>query len=277
MTARRLRSIFLLPSASVMLALFWTPLLIVAVYSLMTRGPYGGVLLPWSIESYTRAFDILYVRILWRSVWIAALATAICLVLGFPLALYIARAKRHKLLLLNFVMLPFWTSFLIRTYAWMFLLRDTGLINSTLEGLHVIAHPLPLLFNDGAVILGLVYGYLPFMVLPLYATLERIDPILIDAAQDLGASPASALWRVVIPLSKAGMLAGCLLVFIPCLGAYLTPDLMGGGKTVMIGNLVQNQFTSSRDWPFGSAVSLLLMAIVLVISLALRRRTEDLL
>ena len=138
-----------------------------------------------------------------------------------------------------------------------------------------LAKPLPLLFNTGAVILGLVYGYLPFMVLPLYATLEKIDPMLLDAAQDLGASPGGAVWRVVVPLSKAGILAGCLLVFIPCLGAYLTPDLMGGGKTVMIGNLVQNQFTTSRDWPFGSAVSLLLMAIVLAVSLILRRRTEE--
>ena len=277
MNARRLRFVFLAPSAFIMLALFWAPLLIVTAYSLLTRGPYGGVFRPWTIESYTRTFDLLYVNILWRSVWIAAISTGLCLLLGFPLALYIARAKRRKLLLLNLVMLPFWTSFLIRTYAWMFLLRDTGLINSMLLGLHVIAQPLPLLFNTGAVILGLVYGYLPFMVLPLYATLEKMDPLLIDAAHDLGASPATAVWRVVLPLSKPGMLAGCLLVFIPCLGAYLTPDLMGGGKTVMIGNLVQYQFTSSRDWPFGSAVSLLLMAVVLTVSLALRRRTEELL
>jgi len=174
-------------------------------------------------------------------------------------------------------MLPFWTSFLIRTYAWMFLLRDTGLINTALQSLHLIREPLPLLFNTGAVILGLVYGYLPFMVLPLYATLEKLDPALLDAAADLGASPAVAVWRVVVPISRPGMIAGCLLVFIPCLGAYLTPDLMGGGKTVMIGNLVQNQFTTSRDWPFGAAISLLLMGMVLLVMRALGDKGEELL
>jgi spermidine/putrescine transport system permease protein len=181
------------------------------------------------------------------------------------------------MLFLNLVMLPFWTSFLIRLYAWMFLLRDTGLINSLLLSAHVISRPLPLLFNDFAVILGLVYGYLPFMILPLYATLEKLDPALIDAASDLGATPFVTLWKVIVPLSRGGIAAGCLLVFIPCLGAYLTPDLLGGGKTVMLGNLVQNQFTTARDWPFGSAISLVLMAAVLaVLFLAVRRKGEEL-
>ncbi len=259
-----------------MILLFFIPLLIVFAYSLLTRGPYGGVMRPWTAESYGRVFDPLYLEILWRSTWIAFLATGLCLVLGFPLALYIARSSKHKILFLNLVMLPFWTSFLIRTYAWMFLLRDTGLINSALEAMHLIRQPLPLLFNTGAVILGLLYGYLPFMVLPLYATLEKLDPALLDAAQDLGASPWAALWRVVLPLTRPGMVAGCLLVFIPCLGAYLTPDLMGGGKAVMVGNLVQNQFTSGRDWPFGAAVSLLLMGLVVLVMWLLGRRGEEL-
>ena len=156
----------------------------------------------------------------------------------------------------------------------MFLLRDTGLINTVLQRVGLIHNPLPLLYNDGAVILGLVYGYLPFMVLPLYATLERLDRNLLEAAADLGAKPWVALTRVVIPLSAPGVRAGAILVFIPCLGAYLTPDLLGGGKTVMIGNLIQNQFTTARDWPFGSAVSLTLMAIVLVLLLVFVRRQE---
>ncbi|MGA8029941.1 MAG: ABC transporter permease [Bryobacteraceae bacterium] len=273
---KRLRIVFLAPSAVTMTLLFFAPLLIVFTYSLLTRGPYGGVMRPWTVESYARVFDPLYGEILWRSVWISALSTLLCLALGFPLALYIARSAEHKTLLLNLVMLPFWTSFLIRTYAWMFLLRDTGLINTVLEALHLIRAPLPLLFNTGAVILGLVYGYLPFMVLPLYATLEKLDPSLLDAAEDLGASPWTALWRVVIPLSKPGIIAGCLLVFVPCLGTYLTPDLMGGGKTVMIGNLVQNQFTTARDWPFGAAVSLLFMVAVLLTAMFLTRRGEEL-
>ena len=272
----RLRVAFLSPAALVTIALFLAPMGIICAYSLLSRGAYGGVILPWTLENYRHVFDPLYAEIFWRSFLLAGVATVLCLILGFPLALYIARSQRRTLLL-NLVMLPFWTSFLIRTYAWMFLLRDTGLINTILQSLHIIRQPLPLLFNDGAVVLGLVYGYLPFMVLPLYATLEKLDPALLDAARDLGATPWVTTWKIVVPLSRSGMLAGGLLVFIPCLGAYLTPDLLGGGKTVMIGNLVQNQFTTARDWPFGSAVSLLLMAIVLIVLLRMLRRSEQLL
>ena len=273
----RLRRIFLAPAGLVMVTLFFLPLLIVVAYSLLTRGAYGGVHTPFSLDSYVRLFDPLYIAIAWRSFWIAAVSTLLCLLFGFPLALYIALYSRHKYLLLNLVMLPFWTSFLIRTYAWMFLLRDTGIINTGLQAMHLIDQPLPLLFNTGAVVLGLVYGYLPFMVLPLYATIEKLDTALMDAAADLGANPFVAIVRIAVPLSRSGMVAGCLLVFIPCLGAYLTPDLMGGGKTVMIGNLVQNQFTASRDWPFGAALSLVLMIVVLLLTRAAGKRSEDLL
>ena len=267
-----LRRWFLLPARAMQVLFFAVPLGIVVVLSVLTRGDYGGAEQPWSSESYRRLFDPLYGLILWRSIWIAALATALCVLLGFPLALYISRAQKYRSLLLQLVILPFWTSFLIRTYAWLFLLRDTGLVNTALLKLGVIHQPLPLLYNDGAVLLGLVYGYLPFMVLPIYAALERMDPSLAEAAADLGAKPLSIVLRVIAPLASAGVLAGSLLVFIPCLGAYLTPDLMGGGRTVMVGNLVQNQFTTARDWPFGSAVSLALMAITaLMLALFLRR------
>lgn len=259
----RLRAIFLAPTWAVMLLLFLAPLAIVAAYSALTRGPYGGFAPPWTFESYTRLIDPLYLVILLRSFWIAAASTAVCLVLGFPLALFISRSGPRKNLYLSLVMLPFWTSFLVRTYAWMFLLRDTGLINSALQRLGLIREPLPLLYNDGAVILGLVYAYLPFMVLPLYATLERLDRSLLEASADLGARPWQTLMRITLPLCASGIRAGSILVFIPCLGAYLTPDLLGGGKSVMLGNLIQNQFTTARDWPFGSAASLALMAIVL--------------
>jgi spermidine/putrescine transport system permease protein len=271
---KRLRAWFLAPTWAVMLSLFAAPLAIILAYSLLTRGTWGGIERPWSFESYRRLVDPIYLGILWRSFWIAGAATVLCLLLGFPLALFISRAGKRKNLYLSLVILPFWTSFLVRTYAWMFLLRDTGLINTVLQKLGLIHDPLPLLYNDGAVILGLVYGYLPFMVLPLYATLERLDRNLLEAAADLGAKPWVALTRVVIPLSAPGIRAGAILVFIPCLGAYLTPDLLGGGKTVMIGNLIQNQFTTARDWPFGSAVSLTLMAIVLVLLLVFVRRQE---
>jgi spermidine/putrescine transport system permease protein len=271
----RLRKIFLTPAVLIVLGLFLAPLTIVLVYSLMSRGVYGGVELPYTIENYHRLFDPLYLRILLRSFVMAAVATLLCLLLGYPLALFISRAGKRKSLFLHLVMIPFWTSFLVRTYAWMFLLRDTGLVNSVLMGLGFADEPLPLLYNSGAVLVGLVYGYLPFMVLPLFATLERIDHSLLEAAADLGARPFESLLRVVVPLSAPGIRAGAVLVFIPCLGAYLTPDLLGGSKTIMIGNLIQNQFTSARNWPFGSAVSLALMALVMLLLLAWIRREKE--
>jgi spermidine/putrescine transport system permease protein len=271
----RLRAWFLAPSWAVMLTLFLAPLAIIMAYSLLSRGTYGGISLPWTRESYQRLVDPIYLVILWRSFWIAGLSTAFCLLLGFPLALFISRSGKRKDLYLSLVMLPFWTSFLVRTYAWMFLLRDTGLINTLLEKMGLIHGPLPLLYNDGAVILGLVYVYLPFMVLPLYATLERLDRNLLEASADLGARPWATLTHVMVPLCAPGVRAGTILVFIPCLGAYLTPDLLGGGKSVMIGNLIQNQFTTARDWPFGSAIALALMAVVMLMLAAFVRRGEE--
>ena len=266
---------FLLPSRAFMALLFAAPMAIVAAYSLLTRGAYGGQGEPWTIENYGRMLDPLYLGIVLKSFWIAAVSTALCLLLGFPLALFIARARSRKALWLGLVTLPFWTNFLVRTYAWMFLLRDTGLINTILLALGLISEPLPLLYNDGAVVLGLVYGYLPFMVLPLYAVLERLDPWLLEAAEDLGAKPWQVVWRVVVPLATPRMTAGAVRVFVPCLGAYLTPDLMGGGKSILIGNVIQNQFTTARNWPFGAALSIALMAIVMALLwLSLRKNRE---
>ena len=268
-----MRRFFLLPARLWMALFFAAPLAIVCGYSFLTRGDYGGVEQPWTIESFSRLADPLYLAILWRSAWIAALSTGLCALLGFPLALFISRAGRRKNLYLQLVLLPFWTSFLVRTYAWLFILRDTGLVNTLLLRLHIIASPRQLLYNDGAVLLGLVYNFLPFFVLPMYATLERLDPALLEASADLGARPLATLRRVIIPVSAPGFVAGSVLVFIPCLGAYLTPDLLGGGKTVMLGNLVQNQFTTARDWPFGSAASLVLMLTsALLLAMLMRSR-----
>jgi len=273
-----LRRLFLAPTMGTLVLLFFAPMTIIVAYSFLTRGVYGGVTGEGTIENYIRLFDSLYGVILLRTLALSAVATLLCLVLGFPLALFIARSGSRKNLYLQLVMIPFWTSFLVRTYAWMFLLRDTGLINSVLLAAGVIKEPLPLLYNNGAVLLGLVYSYLPFVVLPLYATLERIDNSLLEASADLGARPWETVTRIIIPLCAPAFRAGAVLVFIPCLGAYLTPDLLGGGKTVMAGNLIQNQFTTARDWPFGSAVSLVLMAIVLVLMIvAMRSQKEDLL
>ena len=268
-----LRALFLAPSAALLVTLFGVPMAIVLAYTFLMRGSYGGVTALWTLENWRRLADPLYAGILLKSFAVAAISTLLCLAMGFPLALFISRAGRRRGLYLHLVILPFWTSFLVRTYAWMFLLRDTGLINTTLLKLGLISQPLPLLYNYGAVLLGLVYTYLPFMVLPVFATLERMDRSLLEAAADLGARPLQVLWRVVLPLSRPGVLAGSILVFIPCLGAFLIPDLLGGGKTILVGTLVQNQFTTARDWPFGSALSIALMGVVLLLMLPLARKS----
>jgi len=271
----KLRSWFLLPTRIWMLAFFAAPFAIVLAYSLLTRGVYGGVEQPWTLEGYQRLIDPLYLKIVLRSFVMALAATVICVLLAFPAALFISQSPKRKNFYLQLVMLPFWTSFLVRTYAWLFLLRDTGLVNTVLMKIGIIHAPLSLLYNDGTVLLGLVYGYLPFMVLPIYATLERLDPALVEAAADLGARPLATIFKVIVPLSRPGLVAGSVLVFIPCLGAYLTPDLLGGGRTVLVGNLVQNQFTNARDWPFGSAVSMLLMVLVILLVWGLLRRESE--
>jgi len=271
----RIRALFLAPAAVILTLFFLAPMCIVVAYSALSRGAYGGVVNVLTTENWVRLWDPLYGAILLRTIVMAMCVTIACLVLGFPLALFISQAGKRKHLYLQLVILPFWTSFLVRTYAWMFLLRDTGLINTVLEAAGVISAPLPLLYNDGAVFVGLVYNHLPFVVLPLYATLERLDKSLLEAAADLGARPAESLWRIIIPLTAPGFRAGAILAFIPSLGAYLTPDLLGGGKTVMAGNLIQNQFTTARDWPFGSAVSLLLMAIIALLLVLWMRRDRE--
>lgn len=251
------------PAGSWLLLFFLVPLLLLAGYSLMPRGVYGGVEAGFTLEHYRRFFDPLYLAILRRTVLVAFACTAICLLLGYPVAWAIARSRRWRNLLLFLVILPFWTSFLVRTFAMIFLLRDTGLVNSWLLRAGLIEQPLTLLYTPFAVMAGLVYTFLPFMVLPIYASLEKVDRSLEEAAAVLGAGPVARFRRVVLPLSRPGVIAGSLLVFIPTLGSFLPSDLLGGAKEMLIGNLVQNQFTAARNWPFGSAASLILMLMVL--------------
>ena len=264
----------LAPGGFWLLAFFLVPILIMLVYSFMPRGIYGGVEPGFTLEHYRRFFDPLYLEILQRTfVWSLA-CTVICLLLGYPVAYLIARSRRWRTLLLFLVVLPFWTSFLVRTFAMIFLMRDTGLINNWLMKLGVIAEPMTLLYTPFAVMSGLVYGFLPFMILPIYASLEKLDNSLLEAAEVLGARPAARFRRVTLPLSMPGVVAGSLLVFIPALGSFLTADLLGGAKQVMIGNLVQNQFSSARNWPFGSAASFIVMALVLA-AVMLYLRVKD--
>jgi spermidine/putrescine transport system permease protein len=253
-----------LPAGAWLFLFFAVPILILGAYSLMPRGIYGGVEPGFTLEHYRRFFDPLYLAILGRTIVAALLCTLWCLLLGYPTAYAIARAGRWRNLLLFLVVLPFWTSVLVRTFAMIFLLRDTGLVNTALLSLGLIERPLTLLYTPGAVMAGLVYTFLPFMVLPIYASLEKHDRTLLEAAAVLGARPAAAFRRVTLPLSMPGVVAGALLVFIPALGSFLPSDLLGGAKEVLIGNLVQNQFTAARNWPFGSAASYVVMAGVLL-------------
>ncbi len=254
------------PTALYLFVLFVLPLGIVFVYSFLKRGTYGQLVWEFNLLNYVRFADPLYLGIFWRSFVIALLTTAVCLLIGYPFAFFISRQEKARIrnLLLLLVMIPFWTNFLIRTYAWRVILGSDGPINSLFLALGIIDEPFKLLFTDGAVILGLVYGYLPFMVLPLYAAIERIDFSLMEAAGDLYANGGQAFRRVLLPLTMPGVIAGSILVFIPSLGAFVTPDLLGGAKTVMIGNLIQSQFLTARDWPFGSAISIGLMGTVLI-------------
>ena len=257
--------ILLFPVVFWLVCFFLLPLVSVFIYSFIERGTYGGVRWHFTLENYGRLFDGLYLGILWRSVSTALVCTTICLLLGYPFAYYLARYRpKHRSILLLLVVVPFWTNFLIRTYAWILILRTEGLLNSLFGSVFPNWTPLELLNTPLAVQIGLVYGYLPFMILPLYAALEQLDMSLLEAAQDLGASPRRAFWHVTVPLSLPGILAGSMLVFIPTVGAFLTPDLLGGGKVSYIGNVIERQFKTARDWPFGSALSFMLMGIVLV-------------
>ena len=257
--------ILLLPATIWLLIFFIIPLIIVLVYSFLERGTYGGVTWEFTLKNYQRLANDLYLNIFWRSLGLASLTTLICLIIGYPLAFFIATSStRWRNLLLFLVIIPFWTNFLVRTYAWMIILRSEGMINTILQSLSLIQEPLNLLFTPFAVIVGLIYGYLPFMILPLYATIERLNFSLVEAAQDLGANHIRTFFGIILPLTLPGIIAGSILVFIPALGAFITPDILGGAKTVMVGNLIQNQFLQARDWPFGSALSMGLMVLVLI-------------
>lgn len=267
-------ALLLLPAGAWLLAFFAIPLGIMATYALRPRHILGGVHEGWSTAALERLIDPIYLEVLLRSVWLAALATVLALLLAYPMAMVIARAGRWRGTLLFLVVLPFWTSFLVRTYAMIFLLRDSGAVNQLLLGLGIIGTPLQLLYTPGAVLFGLVTGFLPFAVLPIYTSLEKLDPALDEAAEALGARGWRRFWRVTWPLSRPGVVAGGLLVFVPALGAFLTPDLLGGAKVMLVGNLIQNQFTTARNWPFGSALSLVLLGVVLV-AMLVRLRWRD--
>lgn len=264
----QLASFFLMVGPVILWLLIFVaaPLVYILVISFMEKGVYGGVVYNVNFQNYLRIFDALYLNIFFVSIIIAMATTVLCLLLGYPFAYIIARASdRNKNILMSLIMLPFWTNSLIRTYGWIILLRTNGTFNSLLASAHLISHPLQMLYTNGAVMIGMVYTLFPFMVLPLYSSIEKLDYSLLEAANDLGAKPRRAFWRVTLPLTVPGIFAGCIQVFIPTLGYFFISDLLGGGNSILIGNLIRNQFLSARDWPFGAALSILLIVFTIVL------------
>jgi spermidine/putrescine transport system permease protein len=270
----------LLPTWAMIGIFLVLPVLLMAVYSFLTKEFRGGVIWDFTLAAYDQFFlnrglfgdeppvlEWTYIAIFWRSIWQAALATLICLIVGFPTAWFIAtRPPKARAVWLFLVTIPYWVNLLIRTVSLKFLIRDNGPLNEGLMSLGLITDPLPLVNTNLAVQLGLFYSYLPFMVLPIYAAVERYNFALSEAAADLYASRWVTLWEVVLPVVKPGIIAGCILVFVPSLGAFLAPDLLGGAKTYMIGSLIDEQFRGSQgNWPFGAAAAMILMTLVLIV------------
>mgnify|MGYP002376794773 CR=1 FL=1 len=257
-----------LPTLVWMGALFVLPMFLMLVMSFLDRGRYGQVVYEFTLENFARIADPLYAMIFLDTLVISVLTTVLCIFCGYPLAYYISRLDKSKQKIwLLLVMLPFWINFLVRSYAWVVILRSQGVVNSILLSLGLIGEPLPLLYNTGSVLLGMVYALLPFMVLPIYVSLEQMDERKLEAAYDLGATPWKAFWHVTLPMTKTGVVTGSILVFVSSIGMFVVPDVMGGAKSALIGNVIQNQFLSARDWPFGSALSIILMALSLLLVL----------
>ena len=267
-----------LPGLSYLVLLVLAPLIIIALYSFLSRAKFGvGVKWTFSPTAYLdllfseslaggRAFDPTYLQIILNSFWYSLVTTIVCILLSIPIAVWIAtRSPAHRTALVFLVTIPFWTSLLIRTYAFVIILNDNGPVNGVLQSLHLIGSPIGMLYTPFATVIGLVYSFLPFMILPIYASAERFDFRLAEAAYDLGANRWTVLRRILLPAIRPGIIAGSLLVFIPALGSFLAPELLGGGKTSMIANVIAAQFGASRNWPFGAALSVLLLVITLLV------------
>lgn len=260
------RAVFAGPGLLYVTVFMTIPLLIIASYTVLTRGRFGGVQWEFTLDNFAKALDSTYLAILGNSVLIAGITTVLALLLGYPTAYAIARLpRRWRTVALVLVVLPFWSNFLIRTYAWIVLLNSEGPINQALVNLGVVGAPLELLYNRGAVIVGLLYAYLPLMILPVYASIERVDPQLQEAARNLGAGRFRAFVDVTLPLTLPGTLIGAIFVFVPSMGNFVVPELLGGGKTVMVGNLIRDQFLEARNWPFGAVLALSVVGFLILL------------
>ncbi|AZI14414.1 spermidine/putrescine ABC transporter permease PotB [Avibacterium paragallinarum] len=245
------------------------PNLLVLAVSFLTRDSSNFYALPFTFENYTRLFEPLYAQVVWNSLYMSGIATIICLIIGYPFAFMISRIKeKYRPILLFLVVLPFWTNSLIRIYGMKIFLGIKGILNSTLLTLGIIDEPIRILNTEAAVIIGLVYLLLPFMILPLYAAIEKLDHRLLEAAKDLGANSFQRFVKVIIPLTMPGIIAGCLLVLLPAMGMFYVADLLGGAKVLLVGNVIKSEFLISRNWPFGSAISIgltILMALLIFV------------
>ncbi|MEV6342871.1 ABC transporter permease [Actinoplanes sp. NPDC051851] len=268
MKAKLERFVLLGPGLGYLTALMVVPLALVLSYTIFQRGRFGGLVYEPTVENFTRLADPLYLDVLGTSAWIAGVTTLLALLIGYPTAYVIARLPaRARTIALIALVLPFWTNFLIRTYAWIVLLSPAGLVNDALTGWGLIDEPLELLYTKPAIVAGLLYAYLPLMILPLYAALEKLDGELLEAAANLGARPARAFFTITWPLTLPAVLTGCVFVFVPSLGNFIVPELLGGGRTAMVGNLVRDQFLKARDWPFGATLALAVVAMLMILLL----------
>jgi ABC-type spermidine/putrescine transport system, permease component I len=276
MKARFVQSFAIIPISLWMIILVAIPLLYVIYLSFLQRGITGGIELKPSFDNYLRMGNPLYFKVFWDSIFLAFITTLLTLLLGYPFAYFVAKLpQKIRLFIMILMMVPFWTNSLIRTYGWMILLRTDGLINQFLIKLGFLHEPLKMLYNYGSVLVGMVYVFFPFMVLPIYASLEKLDKSYLEAAKDLGANNREAFLSVTLPLTLPGIIAGCILVFVPTIGFFFIPDLMGGSKVMLIGNLIRNQFLISRDWPFGAALSIVMMILAYIFIGAFNRMNKN--
>jgi len=257
-----------------LLLFFASPLVFIVFYSFFKRGLYGEIVYELTLSNYVRIGESIYLKIVLDTLAISVITTTITLVVAYPLTYYISRLpKKQQRIWLLLVMVPFWINFLIRSFAWIIILRSKGIVNTILLELGWIEKPLSLLYNDGAVLFGMVYALLPFMVLPLYVAFEKLDRRKVEAAYDLGATPWKAFLYITLPLTKHGIINGSMLVFVSSIGMFVVPDILGGAKSMLLGNLIQNQFLSARDWPFGSALSVVLLVFAFLLIVLYQKAT----
>lgn len=262
--------------------LLWTvlftivPLFIIFIFSINDSSSIGQISFNFTISKYKQFFEPIYIDVFFRSIKLSLYSTIACLIIGYPVAYIIAnRGVKVRNFLILFIILPQWTNFLLRTYAWMSILKDNGPINTFLMNIGLIKEPLTLLYTDGAVLMGMVYNFLPYMILPIYTVILKIDKSYIEAARDLGADSIKTFKKIILPLSMPGVVSGIIMVFMPAISTFVISDLLGGGHSMLMGNLIQNQFLAARNWQFGSAISMILIMIILITMLFLNKYSES--